>query len=264
MKKNYIFILLALSFLNAQTHIAPAASSGFTVSFMHDQNVDFFGEGKFIKDSYGNGISVGYIYNGTLGIDLMHSYSFYNRSKTYIFDVEDGLADENFNFVENFRTENEDLGDKSFSLGLTYYLNENQNIFQGSLPLNFSIGLRYGSTSYSSDALNYLNQDFYGKFYAIEFGIFKEIETSADFYMIPRIKVSLSKEKNIYDLLEVENIEGLADALGTKSFNMSSTYFELAIPFILNRTSAGQPFVEPSISNNYGTTHLGLKFGLLL
>ena len=33
--------------------------------------------------------------------------------------------------------------------------------------------------------------------------------------------------------------------------------------FILNNTSAGQPFIEPSIANKFGTTHLGLRFGFL-
>jgi hypothetical protein len=49
----------------------------------------------------------------------------------------------------------------------------------------------------------------------------------------------------------------------TESFSLSSNYFEIALPFILNNTSVGQPFVEPSIANKYGTTHLGLKFGFL-
>ena len=61
--------------------------------------------------------------------------------------------------------------------------------------------LRYGTKNYSSDALKFLDQDFYGKFYAFEFGAYKEIETNASFYMIPRLKLSVSSEKNIYDNL---------------------------------------------------------------
>ena len=49
---------------------------------------------------------------------------------------------------------------------------------------------------------------------------------------------------------------------------MSSDYFNfgvtgVALPFILQGTSAGQPFIETSIANKYGTTHLGLRFGFL-
>ena len=147
------------------------------------------------------------------------------------------------------------MGDKGFSFGLTYYLNENQTLFDQALPVNLSLGFRYGSTNYSSTALTYLDQDFYGKFYSIELGVFKEIETSASFYMIPRIKLNITNEKNIYNALEEDS--------GTESFSLGSNYFEIALPFILNNTSAGQPFVEPSIANKYGTTHLGLKFGFL-
>jgi len=73
--------------------------------------------------------------------------------------------------------------------------------------------------------------------------------------MIPRIKLNITNEKNIYNALEEDS--------GTESFSLGSNYFEIALPFILNNTSAGQPFVEPSIANKYGTTHLGLKFGFL-
>ena len=69
-------------------------------------------------------------------------------------------------------------------------------------------------------------------------------------------------EKNIYDSdLESD---------GTKSFSGSSIYTELAVPFIFDpgvitsQTSISEFFVEPSIANKYGTTHIGLKFGFLL
>ena len=272
MKKYLLVFFAAFSFLSAQTHIVPEGYSGFSASFNHDQNVDFFGEGKFARDSYGNGIGVGYIYNGTFGIDLGYGYSLYNRKDVYDFNVgddESNSEDENFNFVENFRSENSNLGDKTFSFGLTYYLNESQTLFEQNLPINLSLGFRYGTKNYSSDALNFLNQDFYGKFYAFELGAYKEIETDASFYMIPRIKLSISNEKNIYDSLVVPddtNEGGSVPSVGgslTDSFRLSSTYIEVALPFILQGTSAGQPFIETSIANKYGTTHLGLRFGFL-
>ena len=144
MKKYLLVFFAAFSFLSAQTHIVPEGYSGFSASFNHDQNVDFFGEGKFARDSYGNGIGVGYIYNGTFGIDLGYGYSLYNRKDVYDFNVgddESNSEDENFNFVENFRSENSNLGDKTFSFGLTYYLNESQTLFEQNLPINLSLGL---------------------------------------------------------------------------------------------------------------------------
>lgn len=263
MKKILSIVVLACSFLSAQTHIVPEGFTGFSVSFKHDQNVDFFGEGKFLRDSYGNGLGVGYIYDGTFGVDFEYGYSLYDRKDTYTFFQADSeipvlSEDENFNFVDNFRSENAGVGDKGFSFGLTYYLNENQTLFDQALPVNLSLGFRYGSTNYSSTALTYLDQDFYGKFYSIELGVFKEIETSASFYMIPRIKLNITNEKNIYDAVSIQQSDGV-----TESFSLGSNYFEIALPFILNNTSTGQPFVEPSIANKYGTTHLGLKFGFL-
>ena len=191
-------------------------------------------------------------------------YSLNNKKDTYNFQTIDGESsseNENFNFTKNFRSENANVGDKTFSFGLTYYLNENQNLFAQDLPINLSFGLRYGTKNYSSDALKFLDQDFYGKFYAFEFGAYKEIETNASFYMIPRFKLSVSSEKNIHDNLETPLSD--EEDLDTDSFKLSSTYIEFALPFILNNTSAGQPFIEPSIANKYGTTHLGLRFGFL-
>lgn len=270
MKKLLIVIMISSSFLRAQTHIVPEGFSGISTSFQYDQNVDFFGEGKFLRSSYQNSIGFGYIYNGTVGIDLSYGYSLNDKKDTYVFDVIDGESsseDENFNFTKNFRSENSNVGDKTFSFGLTYYLNESQNLFTQDLPVNLSVGLRYGTKSYSSDALKFLDQDFYGKFYAFEFGVYKELETDASFFMIPRIKLGISNEKNIYNSLDIplsgeENTADFQD-LDTDSFKVSSTYLEIALPFILNNTSAGQPFIEPSIANKYGTTHLGLRFGFL-
>jgi len=66
-------------------------------------------------------------------------------------------------------------------------------------------------------------------------------------------------EKNIYDSALEED--------GTTSFNSSTVYTELAVPFIFNpgviSNSNTQFFVEPSLANKYGTTHVGIKFGFL-
>ena len=177
-------------------------------------------------------------------------------------DGESNSEDENFNFTKNFRSENANVGDKTFTFGLTYYLNESQTFFEQDLPINLSLGFRYGTKNYSSDALKFLDQDFYGKFYAFEFGAYKEIETNASFYMIPRLKLSVSSEKNIYNSSNLVE-DGSNAVVETDSFKLQSTYFEIALPFILNNTSAGQPFIEPSIANKYGTTHLGFRFGFL-
>ena len=270
MKKILLVLVTSFSFICAQTHIAPEGFSGLSVSFKHDQNVDFFGDGKFLRDSYENGIGFGYIYNGTLGIDLTYGYSLNNKKDEYSFNLIDGESsseEENFNFVKNFRSENANVGDKTFSFGLTYYLNESQSLFEENLPINLSLGFRYGTKNYSSDALRFLNQDFYGKFYAVEFGAYKELETGANFFMIPRVKLGISKEKNIFDAIYTVTIDKEGSVLNesndSDSFKVSSTYIEFALPFILNNTSAGQPFIETSIANKYGTTHLGFRFGFL-
>ena len=56
------------------------------------------------------------------------------------------------------RSENPNLGDKTFSFGLTYYLNNSQSFLNSNLPVNLSIGARYGTKNYTNDALNLLNQ----------------------------------------------------------------------------------------------------------
>ena len=84
MKKILIVLFTSLSFISAQTHIVPEGFSGLSVSFKHDQNVDFFGEGKFLRDSYENAIGFGYIYNGTVGIDLAYGYSLNNKKMSIV------------------------------------------------------------------------------------------------------------------------------------------------------------------------------------
>lgn len=264
MKKIILLILLIPTFLVSQTHVIPEGYTGFFASFKHDKNVDFFGEGKFLKDSFANELGIGYIYNGMFSIDFGYGYSFYNRKETYTFseNTEDLLSDnENFNFVENFRVENSNVDDKGFSLGMTYYLTENQDFINQNLPVNISFGFRYGSSAYKSNALKFLNQDFYGKYYSFEFGLYKELETSASFFVIPRIKFNITNEKNIHNVIVVsENQDGKNS---TDSFNSKINYFEIAIPFILSETSSIQPFFEPSIANKHGSTHFGLRFGML-
>ena len=127
------------------------------------------------------------------------------------------------------------------------------------MPVNLSVGFRYGSASFSSSALDFLEQDFYGKSYALELGAYREIDTDANFILIPRLKLNMINEKNIYDSALEED--------GTTSFNSSTVYTELAVPFIFNpgviSNSNTQFFVEPSLANKYGTTHVGIKFGFL-
>ena len=61
-----------------------------------------------------------YTYNAKVnmensGIDFVYGYSLYDRKDVYDFNVQEGGStseDQNFNFVENFRTENSNLGDK--------------------------------------------------------------------------------------------------------------------------------------------------------
>ena len=88
MKKILLVLVASFSFLSAQTHIVPEGFSGISVSFKHDQNVDFFGEGKFLRDSYENAIGFGYIYNGTVGIDLAYGYSLNNKKFNALTEVE--------------------------------------------------------------------------------------------------------------------------------------------------------------------------------
>ena len=59
--------------------------------------------------------------------------------------------------------------------------------------------------------------------------------------MIPRLKLSVSSEKNIYNSPDAV-VDGSSGVIDTDSFKVQSTYFEIALPFILNNTSAGQPF----------------------
>ena len=262
MKKIFITLLLLFpTILPAQTHLVMPGESATIVSFGYNQNVDFFGEGEFVRPSYGNNINVGYVYNGMIGIDFSYGYSSYDRKETYTFDLTGEQSDPDggpkFNFTESFRSNNPDVSDKGFSIGLTYYL----NAMQFNLPVNLSAGLRYGSSDFSNNALDDLEQDFYGKSYALELGASKELETNAKFVIIPRLTIDIINEKNIYDSSSEED--------GTASFNASHVYTEIALPFIFesgvvtNLNSLSQFFVEPIIANKYGTTHIGVRFGFL-
>ena len=77
-------------------------------------------------------LDLGYVYNGIFGIDLGYGYSLNDKKDMSIALIQrkkgqSTSEDENFNFVENFRSENADVGDKTFSFGLTYYINEKPN-----------------------------------------------------------------------------------------------------------------------------------------
>ena len=138
-----ILVLLFPTILSSQTHLVSPGKTAGIVSFGYDQNVDFFGEGKFLRNSYGNGINIGYVYNGMFGIDFSYGYSSYDRKDNYIFDLTGEQSnpdgDPQFNFSEDFRSNNPDVGDKGFSLGMTYYLDPNllTDI------VNLSVGFRY-------------------------------------------------------------------------------------------------------------------------
>ena len=125
-----ILVLLFPTILSSQTHLVSPGKTAGVVSFGYDQNVDFFGEGKFLRNSYGNGINIGYVYNGMFGIDFSYGYSSYDRKDNYIFDLTGEQSnpdgDPQFNFSEDFRSNNPDVGDKGFSLGMTYYLDPNR------------------------------------------------------------------------------------------------------------------------------------------
>ena len=59
MKRILIIILLIFpTLLLSQTHLVIPGKTSTTVSFGRDQNIDFFGEGKFVRSSYGNKINV--------------------------------------------------------------------------------------------------------------------------------------------------------------------------------------------------------------
>ena len=226
-----------------------------------EQKINFVGEGKFVRNSYGNGNNVRYVYKGLVGLDFSYGYSHYDRKDTYTFDLTGEQSnpdgDPQFNFTESFRSDNPNVGDKGFSLGVTYYFDPAQ--FQELKVVTLSLGLRYSSSNFSSSALDSLDQDFYGKSYALEFGVSKEFIADANFVIIPRLNINMINEKNIYDSALEED--------GTTSFNSSTVYTELAVPFIFNpgviSNSNTQFFVEPSLANKYGTTHVGIKFGFL-
>ena len=108
MKKNLIILLLLFpTLLLSQTHLVIPGKTSTTVSFGRDQNIDFFGEGKFVRSSYANKINVGYVYNGLVGVDFSYGYSYYDRKDTYTFDLTGEQSnpdgDPQFNFTESFR-----------------------------------------------------------------------------------------------------------------------------------------------------------------
>ncbi|GIT56666.1 MAG: hypothetical protein Ct9H300mP18_00950 [Candidatus Neomarinimicrobiota bacterium] len=164
--KKFLSVIIFSTFLFAQGHVVLPGQNGIIASFDYDRSVDFFGEGDFLRDNYNNSVNVGYVYNGLFGIDFSYGYSFFNRKREY--DVAEG----EFDFSGDFRSNNPDLGDQGFSLGFTYYLNNNAN-----MPVDMLFGLRYGANDYDSDALDVLDQDFHKKYYTIQVGAYKNLET---------------------------------------------------------------------------------------
>jgi len=111
MKRILIIILLIFpTLLLSQTHLVIPGKTSTTVSFGRDQNIDFFGEGKFVRSSYGNKINVGYVYKGLVGLDFSYGYSYFDRKDTYTFDLTGEQSnpdgDPQFNFTESFRSDN--------------------------------------------------------------------------------------------------------------------------------------------------------------
>jgi hypothetical protein len=152
--KRILIILLFISptLLLSQTHLVIPGKTSTTVSFGRDQNIDFFGEGKFVRSSYGNKINVGYVYKGLVGLDFSYGYSYFDRKDTYTFDLTGEQSnpdgDPQFNFTESFRSDNPNVGDKNFSLGATYYFDPAQ--FQQLKVVTLSLGLRYSSSNFST------------------------------------------------------------------------------------------------------------------
>ena len=111
--KQFLSVIVFSTFLFAQGHVVLPGQNGIIASFEYDRSVDFFGEGDFLRDNYNNSVNVGYVYNGLFGIDFSYGYSLFNSKNEY--DVAEG----EFDFSGDFRSNNPDLSDQGFSLGLS-------------------------------------------------------------------------------------------------------------------------------------------------
>ena len=83
--KQFLSVIVFLTFLVAQGHVVLPGQNGTIASFEYDRSVDFFGEGDFLRDNYNNSVNVGYVYNGLFGIDFSYGYSFFNSKKNPFF-----------------------------------------------------------------------------------------------------------------------------------------------------------------------------------
>lgn len=250
MKSNKHLIVLLFSTLFSQTHILPETNAGM-ISFSHDRHVDFFGEEKFIRNSYKNSINLGYFYNQNIGFDLSIGSSNFDKKNEYTF-----LDGETFNFSKAFRSENEKLLEKDFIFGATYYWVGSE---KNPLPLDLSIGAYFKNSTYENQALNDLGQDFFGKTFGIRLSVFKEY-IDENIRIIPRITLNRLNEKNIYVLDPITN--------ENTSFKNSYYHLELSMPIVFdqkkwNENTSTPFFIEPMIINKYGNTHLSISFGFL-
>ena len=71
--KQLLSIIFLSTSLLAQGHMLRPDQNAVTVSFGYDRSLDFFGEGKLLRDSYNNSLNLSYIYNGFLGFDFSTS-----------------------------------------------------------------------------------------------------------------------------------------------------------------------------------------------
>ena len=200
-------------------------------------------------------MNVGYVYNGLFGIDFSYGYSLFNSKNEY--DVAEG----EFDFSGDFRSNNPDLGDQGFSLGFTYYLNNNAN-----MPVDMLFGLRYGANDYDSDTLDALDQDFHKKYYTVQVGAYKNLETSAQFRVVPTLTLNLINEKNIHKEIVIEDDIATDETI---SSTKSHTNVQFGFPIVFDqgtvlRQSVNTQFiVEPTLSRVFGETHFGFKISFL-
>jgi len=254
--KQFLSVIVFLTFLVAQGHVVLPGQNGTIASFEYDRSVDFFGEGDFLRDNYNNSVNVGYVYNGLFGIDFSYGYSFFNSKKEY------DVAEDEFDFSGDFRSNNPDLSDQGFSLGFTYYLNNNTN-----MPVDMLFGLRYGASDYSSDALDALDQDFHKKYYTVQVGVYKNLETNAQFRIVPTLTLNLINEKNIHrETIIIEGDIATEDTVSSTK-NHTNVHFGFPIVFdqgtVLKQSANTQFIVEPTLSSVFGETHLGFKVSFL-
>ena len=189
------------------------------------------------------------------GIDFSYGYSFFNSKDEY--DVAEG----EFDFSGDFRSNNPDLSDQGFSLGFTYYLNNNANI-----PVDMLFGLRYGASDYDSDALDVLDQDFHKKYYTVQVGAYKNLETNAEFRVVPTLVLDLINEKNIHKEIVIED-DITTDETVSSTKSHTNVHFGFPIVFdqgtVLKQSVNTQFIVEPTLSRVFGETHFGFKVSFL-